>query len=154
MATFANPNNYFQAVAAIIGAAWPEVVANGIYLPGELGMINWDDKAGNGDLPLVLMTSHFQPDRSGQWGITNYVWMDTMVIAWVHHREWDFSVLGAKLVTLMDKLVETPLASGERVRTPYPVYDMDVPINGYFVQTGRGFWGVGVAFESIFGVTS
>ena len=151
---FINPDDYLDALADAIGAAWPETVENGVYLPGELGFVAWDDKVRAGELPVAVMTSNPRADTSGVWGITNYVWLDTVTLSYVQHRDWVNRNMTEKIRTMLNQIVNADLGLGQRLGTPIPVYDLSLPVNQFFVATGRALWSFGVQIEVMVGMHS
>jgi hypothetical protein len=154
MPSLINLEDYIGALAAAIGEAWPECVPNGVYLPGEIGFADFDQKATDGEVPFAAISSSLQPERSGAYGITNYTWVDQVILTYIQRRDWRNRNMAATQTAMLDWLVNNDLTVGQRIGTPYPVYDLSVPVNMLFVQTGRPFWGFGVSFGTVVSMSS
>lgn len=145
---------FLTALRAKIGAAWPEVVANGIYQDVQLARIPWEKKVEAGGLPMVYFEYDLRDDPG--WGLVNrspsgpvyiyYISSDATLI--------EPGILGGKLETLRALLWDDGLAGmGQVLTNPDLSIALALPPNAYFAQSDRPYWCGCLMFRVLIGET-
>jgi hypothetical protein len=102
------PSDLIPAFRAVVAAAWPEVVPNGIWDAREAIVRSYEQ---NFAFPYAVIDIPGLPS-SDRDGITNRAWRGPFAIYYVGETDGDFTALDAKMNALADAL-EAPLAAGQ-----------------------------------------
>ena len=140
-----------DALRTAIAAAWPEVVANGVYLDVQLAHVPFEAKAAAG-LPLAYIEYNLTEDA--RWGLANrsesgpvsvyYVCKDSTLV--------ESGVLGTKLEALRAQLRSGDLGANAQVLTnPTCSVSANLPPNRYFAMAQRPYWAGAVTFTVLIG---
>jgi hypothetical protein len=139
----------------LVGTAWPEVVANGIYRGRDLARIPFDEKAGTGELPLVVLDLEAAPN--GEWGLANRVDAITARIYRVGADSESPDDLVEALEGLRAALWPTgfsgAMTSARILDYPEVSDSLETTPNRYFLMTGKPFYSGMVTVRMIAGVT-
>lgn len=145
---------FLAALRSDIGTAWPEVVANGIYLATELPRVSFENKAEAGELPFAVIDYDLRPD--GRWGLTVRAESGVVYVYYVttDATALEDTLLSSKLETLRAQIVSSDLGSaGQVLHEPNPMCTIrqDLPIQRYFANAARPFWVGAVVFTALIG---
>jgi hypothetical protein len=147
------PTYYAPLMAALreaIGAAWPDVVANGIFRPQEFALLALQDRVG--DLPAAVVDVELRP--SAEWGRTNDVEDGEIVIYRIENLDpAGFEDLEETLQLLQTRLRDVALDMGQVIGLPRISTSMTLPLNDYFFQNKRPYWAGAVIPRVIVGQT-
>jgi hypothetical protein len=143
---------FHDALRSAIATAWPEVVANGVYLDVQLAHIPFEKKAEAGQLPLAYIEYNLRADL--QWGLANraetgpcsvyYICKDSTLV--------ESGVLGTKLEALRAQIVNSDLGAVAQVLTnPSCSVSANLPPNRYFANAQRPYWAGAVTFTVLIG---
>jgi len=114
---------FLQGWRAAIAAAWPEVVANGIWDPGDPARLPYDAQAGALVVPFAGLGVESLPP-SDDWGGDNRVWQPVVDVYYVAESPvTNGAALRAKLEALADQLEANDLPVGQLI-PPEPEISM------------------------------
>src|SRR5215831_2827143 len=102
------PSDLIPAFRAVVAAAWPEVVPQGIWDGREAVIRSYEQDF---DFPYAVIEIPNLP-ISDRDGITNRAWRGPFYIYYVAETEGDFTTLDAKMNALADA-IEGPLSAGQ-----------------------------------------
>lgn len=111
--------DFLQGWRDRIGTAWPEVIPNGIWDPGDPGRLPYDETAAALTVPFAALDLAALPP-SDDWGGDNRVWQPVVDVYYVMEVDVTGGApLRAKLEHLAD-LVETDQLPVGQVIPPEP----------------------------------
>lgn len=132
----------FDTVRDVIGSAWPDVPANGIYDAIALATVPFKEKATSGALPLAMVD--YRLESSGELGVVNRVDEGILSIYFIAKNTTRVTDLTTRLETLRNLLwpdVPTdPLSPGQVMEYPSVSWSMDLALNDYFLRTMQPVW--------------
>ena len=143
---------FHDALRSAISTAWPEVVANGVYLDVQLAHFPFERKADAGQLPLSYIEYALQDDE--RWGLANasesgpcsvyYICKDSTLV--------ESGVLGTKLEALRAQIRSGDLGTAAQVlNKPQCSVSANLPPNRYFAMSQRPYWAGAVTFRVLIG---
>ena len=146
--------DFRAALRAEIGAAWPEVVGHTIYDAIELLAIPFERKAGGGtpELPLCVLDIDRRADPTWGADATHEAW--DVAIYRVMKNDDDLTAAEEALTVLQRRLYNNPLPLGFLTAWPGTSFSMRLPLNQYFLSTGKPFWAGAVLPRYVLGETS
>jgi hypothetical protein len=149
-------NAVIDDVRAAVGAACTETKANGIYFGLQIGRVPLERKAAAGQLPLVILD--WSPREGTEWSIDGQIDDGDFYIYFVtDDSDADADTvpeLIAKAEAVRDRLYGTGLTVGTAQVIGYPRVSAShtLPLNQYFLLTGRPFHCVACIARVIAGV--
>lgn len=145
------PTYYAPLLAALreaIGAAWPEVVANGIFRPQEFALLSLQDRVGA--LPVAVVDVELRP--TGQGGAANSAEVGEIYIYRIEELDpAGFEELEASLQLLQTRLWTVALDAGQVMALPRLSTSMNLPLNQYFFANKRPYWAGAVVPQVLIG---
>jgi hypothetical protein len=105
--------DFLQGWRAVVGTAWPEVIPNGIWDPGDPGRLPYDEAAGALTVPFAALdVAALTP--SDNWGADNRVWEPVVDVYYVMETTVaNGGPLRAKLEHLADYVETNGLPVGQ-----------------------------------------
>jgi hypothetical protein len=139
---------------AEVGAAWPEVVGNGIYDALELLLIPFERKAGTAPIKLPLCVLDIDRRADPSWGAgATHEAFDTAIYR-VMKNDDDLDAAEERLIVLQRRLYTVRMPLGFLTAWPGTSFSMRLPLNQYFLSTGKPFWAGAVVARYVLGETS
>lgn len=145
-------NTLLDATRTLLVATWTDVPVNGVYRASELAAISWDTRS----LPLAVLD---HKEIRGEWGMTNRT---SEHIIWCYYVHGDVTTpdgrntkLEALRSAFMPDAQTNPLGSNGQV-LEWPLVDdsAELPVNQYFLTTGKPVWAGAVILHCLAGVTT
>ena len=141
------PATYYASLIAAtrsaVGAAWADVLANGIYHAADVARIPFDEKADRSELPIAILDFDMRPS---DWGAGNDTEEGTVTVYRVYRGENDSDLAAAisKCETLRNQLWPNGLTTGQLLEFPAISWSMALEVNRYLLLSNRPFYAVAV----------
>lgn len=135
----------------VIGLAWPEVPANGIYHSKELARIPFQEKAAAGELPFAVID--YDLDPTGQLGVSNRSERGLVTVTRVFREDddWDGQMEQAEILrnTIKPDDHSNPFAVGQVFGNPKITGSVNSTVNLFLLSTMRPFYSVAVISDYV-----